>query len=81
MRILQIGKTQAYALIRRLNAEPEAKGKITLRGLVMKVFFICCVLFILAAWIILAIEHGESAGRSILDTLKKFFGKDDGNDS
>ena len=47
----------------------------------MKVFFICCVLFIIAAWVILASEHGESAGRSILDTLKKFFGKDDGNDS
>lgn len=40
----------------------------------MKVFFICCVIFLLSAWIILSTEHGKSAGESILKILEGFLG-------
>ena len=40
----------------------------------MQVFFICCGIFLIAAWIILSTEHGEKVGKSILETVKKIFG-------
>ena len=43
----------------------------------MKIFFICCAIFLAFIWIVLAVEHGEDIGGSILDAFEDFFGEDD----